>query len=279
MRARFRLLALPAGALIFFSSCKDVATQSHGPIKLGDSSTIVTENNPQKLQDLVTDLQPDIPPSVEEKDTAEEVKPVVADTDKKNKAAATLPARTASTAPGMTAGFENVTVSVPNVVAKQTGNKNLLHASGAVFTYVSGNINGNTLSVTGNVTKVSQRYQVATILKNNMGTLAIDALSSTSDWEPMVGGNNLYRISGLDTKSLEAPDGNAAGIRRAVEKAAQRHRYSRRKVAEWVSSVHNVRATNQKPLYIVLRSVMWKIEGKDAKGRAFTKQVRMDMPF
>jgi len=279
MKAWFRLLALPAGAVFFFLSCQDMPAQNHGPIRLGDTSTIVTENDPQKLQDLVTDLKPDIPPSVEEKDTAGQAKPDATDTDNKNKTAATQPAKTPTPLNGLSADFEDVSVFILNVNAKQSGNKNLLHAPGAVFTFVSGNINGNMLKVTGNVTKVSQRYQVITILKNNLGTLPVEGLSNTSAWDPIVGSNGTYRISGLDAKSLEGSDANAATIRRAVEQAAKRRHYSRRKVEEWVSSLHNVRSADQRPLYVTLRSVMWKIEGKDAKGRPFSKQVRIDMPL
>jgi hypothetical protein len=58
-------IALFLAGVCFFS-CKDMPAQHHGPIVLGDSSTIVTEKDPQKLQDLVTDLQPTI---TEPKDT------------------------------------------------------------------------------------------------------------------------------------------------------------------------------------------------------------------
>src|ERR1035437_9594687 len=73
MTKRVTHIALLAGAMFLFS-CKDMPNKNHGPIVLGDSSTIVTENDPQKLQDLATDLQPVIPPS-ENKDTTPAIKP------------------------------------------------------------------------------------------------------------------------------------------------------------------------------------------------------------
>jgi len=51
------------------------------------------------------------------------------------------------------------------------------------------------------------------------------------------------------------------------------------KVQEWVNSLHNVRSLDQKPLFVVLRSVMWKIDGKDAQGKIFSKQLRVDIPL
>jgi len=43
-------------------------SENHGPIVLGDSSTIVTETDPARLKDLVTDLKPVISSS-EPRDT------------------------------------------------------------------------------------------------------------------------------------------------------------------------------------------------------------------
>jgi hypothetical protein len=112
-----------------------------------------------------------------------------------------------------------------------------------------------------------------------MGTLPVDALSTTTGWEALKGSNNQYKITDLDAKSLDYPHVGVNAIHSAVMKAARRHHFSRRKVEEWENSVRRVRAVNQKPLYIMLRSVMRKIDGKDANGRVFSKQVRVDMPI
>ena len=61
-RKRIHIALLSVAISLF--SCKDMPNQTHGAIVLGDSSTIVTERDPQKLQDLVSDLKPEIPPAV-----------------------------------------------------------------------------------------------------------------------------------------------------------------------------------------------------------------------
>lgn len=268
-------------AVVSLFSCKNRPSQNHGPIILGDSSTIVTEKDPSKLQDLVTDLQPTIP---EHKDTTEAVadkKPEqkAADTAKKAVAAETPKQQPVAEVAGLKAEFKEVTILIPGLNAKQAGRANLQNANGAVYSFVSGNINGNMLKVTGTVTKVSQRYQSVVVLKNDMGTLPLETLSMTTDWEALKGANNVYRITDLDEKSLDHPDANRGTIQNAVRKAAQRRRMSRRRVQEWVNSAHNVRSANQKPLTVMLRSVMWKIDGKDANGRIFSKQIRIDIPM
>ena len=230
---------------------------------------------------MVTDLQPVIPAPENADSIAKATAEATADSAKKAKTVTAVPApvQPMPDVAGLKAEFKEVTILIPGVNARQAGRPNLKNANGAVYTLTSGNLNGNTIRVTGNVTKVSQRYQSVIVLKNEMGTLMIDALGSTTDWASLKGSSNQYKITDLDTKSLDFPNVNNNAIRNAVGKAAKRRRYSRRKVEEWVSSVHKVRAANQKPLYVMLRSVMWKIDGKDANGRIFSKQIRIDMPM
>ncbi len=280
MEKRFTYVTLIAGMLFCFS-CNNMPSQNHGPIVLGDSSSIVTETNPDKLKDLVTELEPTIPPA-ENKEiapaTVQSVTPEKApDTTKKiavAKAPAPLPANG-----GLNADFNIASMVIPNITVKQAGNPNLQRANGAVYTLVSGTIPGSQLRVTANVTKVSQRYQSVVVVKTDDGALPVEGLSTTTDWEALKGANNIYKCTGLEERSLEVPDANKNTIRVAVQKAAQRRRMSRRKVQEWVESVRNVRSANQKPLFVTLRSVMWKIDGKDANGKLFSKQVRVDIPL
>ena len=273
-------IALLAGTIACLVSCKDMPPKSHGPIVLGDSSTIVTETDPQKLRDMVADLHPVIP---EPKDTTENHAQAAApDTAAKAKppvATTAPPAQTLPNVPGLKAEFKDVSVLIPGLNVKQSGKADLHKANGAVYTLVSGDINGNTLKLSGNITKVSQRYQSVVVLKNNMGTLPLETLSVTTDWETVKGSNNQYNITDLDSKSLEYPHVSGSAIRSAVSKAAKRHRYSRRKIEDLEESIHRVKAVNQKPLNVMLRSVMWKIDGKDANGKAFSKQIRVDIPM
>lgn len=263
---------------LFLCSCKDSPSKNHGPIILGDSSTIVTETDPKNLQDLVTDLHPDIP-SHTTTDTTQPKEPVAAaDTNKQTKVI-NPPPQPQLSGNGLLAEFKDVSVLIANVTAKQAGNPNLQRANGAVYTLTGGTINGAQMKLKGTVTKVSQRYQSAVLLKNGYGTLVLDNLSETTDWETIKGSNNQYRISGLDAQSLETADANANTIRNAVAKAAKRQRWSRKKTDEVLNSLRHVRNVNQKPLTVTLRSVMWKIDGKDAQGRAFSKQIRIDIPL
>ncbi len=284
MGTRFTQVVVVAAVVCLFS-CKDSPSKNHGPIVLGDSSTIVTENDPAQLQDMVTDLKPVLTSSVK-KDTTDEDNHTAAtpkaDTPKKT-AVAVAPPKPAAAQPvtgnGLRADFTETTVLITNVNGKIAGKADLHRANGAVYTMTSGTLNGSLIKVSGNITKVSQRYQTMVVVKNELGTLPVESLASTTNWQPLKGTGNTYRIAGLESKSLDEPDGNRNTIRNAVGKAAKRHHMSRKKVQEWENSVRNARETNQKPLYVTLRSVMWKIDGKDDKGRMFSKQIRIDIPM
>ncbi|PQJ09853.1 hypothetical protein CJD36_018180 [Flavipsychrobacter stenotrophus] len=264
---------------IFIFSCKDVPTKNHGPIKLGDSSTIVTESDPQRLQDLVTDLTPVIPSNIPPDTAKEEPK---ADTPQKAAVAIATPPAAAPipSGPGLKAEFKEVTIMLPGLDAKQAGKPNLMNANGAVYTWTSGNINGNVMRTTGNVAKVSQRYQSVVLLKGKNGNLPLEDLSVTTPWQQVNGGNGAYPVKGLGENDLKFEDADANDIRNAVAKAGRQRHLSKKKIDEWMTVLgKNVRAANQKPLVVTLRSVMWKIDGKDEKGKIYSKQIRIDVPM
>ncbi|GAA4464783.1 hypothetical protein GCM10023093_15830 [Nemorincola caseinilytica] len=263
---------------MLLAACSDDKPAASGPIVMGDPSTIVTESDPQQLKDLVADLNPVIPPSQD----PEEPKPADTPAATSQPAAAQQqqPAPSAlPSGPGLRAEFRDVTIVVPGLEVKQSGNKNLQNANGAVYTLTNGNINGATITISGTVTKVSQRYQSVVMMKSDIGDIPLDALSITSRWETVKGSGNTYKIAGLDERSIQFYDADNEDIRSAVQKAARRRRVSHRRMQDMLNDVRKVRSVNQKPLHGELRSVMWKIDGKDASGRAFSKQIRVDIPM
>ncbi len=292
MVIRLKHIFLVVAGAFCLASCDDNKPVGAGAIVLGDSSTIITESDPQQLKDLVTDLQPVIPPA-ENKDEDPNAadnkpdsshKPLPAQATITPAPASAKPqpepaAKLTSNGPGLKAEFKDVTIIIPGLAVKQAGNPNLEKANGAVYTLNNGNINGATMRIIGTVTKVSQRYQSVVVLKTDNGTFPLDALSLTTKWENVSGTNNTYRVVGLDSKSMKAYDADARDIKSAVQRMTQRRRISRKRAQELYNSINNVRSTNQKPLSVELRSVMWKIDGKDASGRLFSKQIRIDIPM
>lgn len=264
---------------ILFLSCGGNQKHTNGPIVLGDSSTIVTETDPKYLSDFVDDIQLQKPvidttPAIKE----ELPQPEVAKTETepvpdKTQVAQEQP----STKNGLNVPFKEVTVFIPNIETRSYRNQNLEKANGASYQLTGGKLNGNQLQVSGaTITRVSQRYITKVIAKNELGTLELDALNNTTEWTPLKGNGKTYTITGLNRPIAKKV--TPAQIRLAVSRAAKNKRMSRQNIQKWERAVRSVRSLNQKPFTLVIRSVMWKIDGKDAKGKNFQKQLRVDLP-
>lgn len=287
MRIPFVLAILSAA--IILQSCGTENPNRGKPIVLGDPATIVTETDSQYLQDFVADVRPLQPVAALPAETQQPA----ADT------AATQPEKEATAEPekkepeqpkeepgqelkgnGLKANFKEVSILIPNLTTRSYKQQDLSKASGASFEMTGGKLNGNQIKLSGGkVTRVSQRYQTVIVVKNELGTLVLDQLSRTTNWQALKGSGNSYTISGLDDKRLEYVKASPNSIKNAVTRAVKNKRMSRAMQQKWINSVKKVRAANQKPLTVELRSVMWKIDGKDASGKAFQKQLRLDMPL
>jgi len=285
MRTRiFYLLLVICG---IGTACNDANSNKAAgkPIVLGDSATIVTETDPQYLKDFVADIQPakqqepEVPadtakPAAQQEPAPEQAQPEQATAAPKEEALAPQ-------ANGLNVAFKDVSILIPNIETKGTGRqRDYKNANGASFQLEDGKLNGNQIKITsGNVQKVSQRYQTVIVIKNNLGELPLESLSNTTNWQPLNGRGNSYTISGLDNRHLDYIKATPAAIRNAVTRAARNHRMSRATEQKWLNSIKHVRVANQPPMAVMLRSVMWKIEGKDARGRNYQKQIRMDIPL
>jgi hypothetical protein len=244
---------------------------------MGDSNTIVTEVDSQYLHDFVADITP-VEPQPSQVDTTQHTD--TTHTDSTAQATAQEQPKPAETTneKGLKVAFSEVTIIFPGIEARPAANsRNLEHAHGATYQLLGGKLNGAKLKIaSGNISDVSMRYMSGVEAKNHLGTLRLD-LGTLTSWHSLKGSNGEYAISGLDDRHLETDRAGASQIRSSVIRAVRRARMSRKMQREWESSLRNVRSLNQRPMSVYLRSVMWKIDGKDANGKPFSKQVRIDL--
>jgi len=263
---------------LFFLSCgSDKKQQSNGPIVLGDSAMIVTETDSSYLTNFVDDLQlKSLADDTLSQDSANASQPGVAQTENNAPQQPTPAAAQAPTGSGLSIPFKEVTVFIPDIKTKTYRAQNPQTSNGATYQWLNGRLNGNVLRLSGaTITKVSQRHITKVIAKGDAGTLQLDALSNTTDWAPLRGDGKSYTITGLDRP--ETKKVTPAQIKQAVTRAAKNKRLSRANQQKWEREVRSVRSLNQKPFQAVVRSVMWKVEGKDASGKPFQKQIRIDI--
>jgi hypothetical protein len=180
---------------------------------------------------------------------------------------------------GLSIAFKEVTVFIPNITILTKGKANPIKPNGASYELTGGELNNNKLIITGGGTiqKISQQYQTIVVVNSDMGMLPLQTLSYFSKWQPLKSTGKSYEVTGLDPKKLEYEDADASEIRAAVTKAIRAKHINKHNADKWTKSVHNARNVKQAPLSVVLHTVIWKIEGKDASGKAYQKQVRMDM--
>ncbi|PZF72963.1 hypothetical protein [Taibaiella soli] len=270
-------IAVATAMLVSFTACQSGVNKSHGPIVIGDSSTIVTEADSKYLEDFVTDIQPKTPDtatvSTETTTPKDTVQAAPKEQPKQQE-----PVTQAPKGNGLTVEFKDVTVFIPGVSSKSGNSKH--NGNSAAYGLSGGELNGSQLQISGGtVQKLTQRYTTSVILDGDLGTFVLEQLNHTSSWTPLKGNGSNYYITGLDDRHLEHSNASANAIRSAVQRAAKAKRLSRKKENELLNSVRNVKAVNQKPLEVVLRTVVWQIEGKDAKGKSFRKELRIDMPI
>lgn len=271
-------IAIAAAIFVSLTACKDGVTKSHGPIVLGDSSVIVTETDTKYLEDFVNDIQQNTADTVAAsepgttKDTAQTEAP------KEQAKPQPQPPAQALKGNGLTVEFKDITVFIPGVSSKNNNSKH--NGNSAAYGLSGGELNGSQLQISGGtVQKVTQRYTTSVVLDDDLGTFVLEQLNHTSAWTPLKGNGSNYYITGLDDRHLEHSNASGNAIRTAVQRAARAKRLSRKKENELLNNVRNVRSVNQKPLEVVLRTVVWQIEGKDAKGKSFRKELRIDMPI
>lgn len=267
--------------LLAVSACNDSDSPNGQapPIKMGDPATIVTETDTQYLADIVPDLnlntgrpvtiastKPDSTPPAAVPDTTQTPTPA---------AVAAQP-----TGKGLKVPFPQVEFFIPNIETKTYKAPNLETDYGASYELTEGTLRDNKIYIKGaQIEDVYMRYQTIIVARNNLGTLPLESLRKLTEWKKQKGSNGVYEIEGLEPNKLEGLKVSNKAIRNAVSRDARGRNWSRSGVQKWLNAVRNTRNSTQKPLHTELRSVMWKVNGKDANGRPFTRQLRIDVPI
>lgn len=270
--------------LLAMSACNDSdnPTGQAPPIKMGDPATIVTETDTQYLADIVPDLNLNTGRPVTIASTKPDSTPpaAVPDTTKAAAPAAETVATAQPSGKGLRVPFPQVEFFIPNIETKTYKAPNLETDYGASYELTEGTLRDNKIYIKGaQIEDVYMRYQTIIVARNNLGTLPLESLRKLTDWKKQKGSNGVYEIEGLEPNKLEGLKVSNKAIRNAVSRDARGRNWSRSGVQKWLNAVRNTRNSTQKPLHTELRSVMWKVNGKDANGRPFTRQLRIDVPI
>lgn len=258
---------------ILVSSCNNEG-EDRGPILLGNDRSIVTETDSVYLQDLVLDL--DFAPIEKEEKKEELTDSVRFEAAKKN---VVVSKEMMLSGGGLKVPFPQVTMFIPSIITRTFQEQDLTKALGASYQITSGDLNNNYLILQGaKIKEVAMRYQTVIVVKNELGLLELTSLRKLTDWEKLEGKNGMYDLEGLNIKKLNYTKVSNKAIRNAVNRATKNKRMRRSAQISWENSVKNANNTHQKPLYPILRAVMWRVRGIDKDGNHFQRQLRIDLP-
>jgi hypothetical protein len=269
------ILYIASGTILLISSCGNSPdTQNREPIKLGDSSTIITEKDSQYLKDDVMDLVPtqrlNIDTTVAAPKKDKEV--TIRDT-------AVAPAKE-QTAAGYTINFGDAKIVMAGLQAKDARKQNAEREDGLTYSLRSGNIASSKLYIYGvkNAT-IKQRYQSRLMLKSNLGSVDLRDLGLyTSGWNTVPasqsGTTATINLSSLNNIGYTQVNNNK--IKNATDRELRKRRTNSRTIQNWMKEIKRVRNADDEPCDIILDNVQWQISGTDAKGKAFHKTIRID---
>ena len=259
-------------ALLLLASCDNMASrQSTGPIVLGDSATIVTEADSQYLQDMVPDPAFDASTATPAPDTAAAAAQPTRDT------VASVPPTKPTEAPapsGLAADFGDVQVVLPGVEARG-GNRSLKGASSAAFTLSGTEFSGRSIAVRGaTVKRIQQRTGYSAVVEiGGKPVLLSDIGTMYSGWQSLNGKGGDYKLAQAAAPLAKV---SATTLRNAVQKASRKQRLDRKTEQKLLASAKSL---STPPLSMQPRVFTWKIDVADAKGKSFSKEVRIDVPL
>lgn len=249
-----------------------------GAIVLGDTATIVTENNPAYLSNNVADFELPKEPIQEEKPAVlEDPVPAEAATPAETKQEIT---ETTKSKVGLDVPFVGMHISINNMQARVGKQVDWQKAKGASYTISDASLNGKMLSIkAARIHKVIQRYQTVVLLQTNKGrSYKLSLPTSTNDWQTLKGNNGNYTLSGLAKNQLKYGQSiSPAALKKAIQKLARAQRLQHKEEEELLKAVRNVRMANQSPCSIALQSVVWKISASDASGKPLERELRIDI--
>lgn len=273
---RCRLIFWILAAAAILNACSDPPMQeAKGPIVLGDSATIVTETDSRYLSDFVSDVELHAALGAQQKDGPKDS--IQSGTEKSSLMVSNVPPATAQEGSGFTIPFQEVTVTFPGTTMKSYRDQHPERNNSVSYQLVSGELAGGSLVVShGAVDKLSQRY--STIITATLGqqVLELTRLIATTSWTEVKPTGSSYAIA-APGKHV-APQASVSQIQMAIREAAKKGRLPKRSIKDWEMALRKIQSTNHPMLRTNIRTFLWKLEGKDASGKAYTKQIKVDIP-
>lgn len=272
---------IPSSIFLMISlvSCQDVNTKQFDPIILGDSSLIVTETNPTYLKNDVEDIDPKHT-NVE----IAEVKPIIKDTAAQINTTVSKPIDSINTKQVPKNNVKdfileignNTTIVFENLKTKSYRNQQPDKLNSLTYQRTSGSLENVNVKVTGGkITSVKQKYTSHVVANFKDASFVVTSLGDYNSGYQTIknNGNNFvaFNLSKPNFKSVSKKN-----LQNALGKDAKNKKYNKQLLNKLNKEIKNVQSVNQAPLKVVLKYAVWQINGVDANGKSFSKEIRID---
>ncbi|MBK7690810.1 MAG: hypothetical protein IPJ31_06735 [Bacteroidetes bacterium] len=270
-----KMLSLLLSVAMIFSLCQcKEGEKSSIPIRLGDSTLIVTEKDSAYLQNFTNDIAP-----AKKKSSESQITKMMVQVDSlKASQKMENEANTAQALNGFTINFEECSVVFDGIAAhalNETQNERASHS----VSYLKDA--GNFLETKLEVNKLTelraeQRLFVKLSIEYNGETMVLHDLGKfITQWYPLAGKNN--RFVSVSSNSLQFDNVDATKIKNALEKELKKKKKNKDEISKWMKAIAQTKSYSDAPCALIPSSSQWRIFGK-VDGKSVRKLIQFDIP-
>ncbi len=270
---RLPITALPF--LLLTTACSYTGNQTaNAPIVMGDSTTIVTETDSQYLRSAFADYEVANPVEaapVPENPKVDSPTVSVPKTDTPVAAVVKKP-----TGPGLSADFGDVQVFVENLRvrnedANAKGVRSVAYSSdGSAFRPKNLVVNDGK----ANGASLKQKTDFEVVVNTGKELLPLPSLGKQSTgWQTVSGKGGTFALTEPQAPAFKVTN---ASIKNAAQQAARKARMSSKEQTALLNRLSRVKTVDGDLLQAKPVATMWQVTAKDAKGKAVTKEIRVD---
>lgn len=266
-----RIIFIVVACLSLFS-CQE-KKQGGNPIIMGDSTTIVTEDDTHYLRNVTEDISPTNKKSTEGKITS-----MMMQVDSAKSAQKLEEENSPAPLSGFTINFSECEVVFDGLSAHAIqNNQDERKANSVSYLRDGGSLNEISLQVKGLTdVKVEQRIFTRLSVEDGADEFVLNDLGKfISPWSSLAGKD--IKFISLGANSLQFFNVDHNKIQNALDRELRKKRKSRQEIEQWMQLIKRTNSYSDAPCKINMVSGQWRITGR-IDGKRVQKLIQFDIP-
>jgi hypothetical protein len=259
--------------LIFLISCKEEKPKNSKPITLGDSTTIVTENDSAYLVNYTKDISP-----VKKQSSERQITQMMVQVDSL-KASQKLE-NTGNKMPekiqGFTINFNECSVILNGMIAHALNNTQDERKLNSVsYLKDGGQFLDTKIQIDGlTEVRIEQRIFTKLFVEQNNETYELNDLGKfTSQWFNLAGKDNQFVSTSSNSIGFNSVD--HAKIKNALDRELRKKKLDRKQIEAWMKLIDKTQSYTDAPCVVKIVSSQWRIFGVK-NGKKVQKLIQFD---